>query len=148
METTVENGITYTYDKFEIAEKINQTINKIEKIIKENDYQVTGNINQYLNLDEKKWVHLSKKQMKKIQKYCFWIDKNPTLRRINTLFSLLSRLFELEKVRVKVSLKEETIQKARKEWLKARDESERLLKIYKDEKGDFYKNKMNFFTKK
>jgi len=40
------------------------------------------------------------------------------------------------------------IQKARKEWLKARDEAERLLKSYKDEKGDFYKNKMNFFNLK
>jgi hypothetical protein len=79
--------------------------------------------------------------MKKIQKYCYWIDrdKTPSLRRINTFLSLLSKLFEIEKVRIKPSLKEERIQNARKEWLKARKESERLLDIYKLEKGDFYK---------
>ena len=80
--------------------------------------------------------------MKKTQKYCFWISKKPTLKRINTFFSLLSRDFGVKKVHVKVSLKEENIQKARKEWLKARAESERLLAAYKKEKGNFYKNKI------
>jgi septum formation topological specificity factor MinE len=86
--------------------------------------------------------------MKNIQKYCNWTSKKPSLRKINSLLHLLSKYFEIEKVRVKVSLREEQIQKARKEWLKARDESERLLKIYKTTKGDFYKSKMSFFNLK
>jgi len=40
---------------------------------------------------------------------------------------------------VKVSLKEEKIQNARKEWLKVRNEADKLLTIYKEEKSDFYK---------
>ena len=40
-----------------------------------------------------------------------------------------------------ISLKEQKIQKARKEWLKARNESDRLLDLYKKEKSDFYKVK-------
>lgn len=145
METTVKSGIEYTYNKSEIINIINKTIDNIKNIIKENDYQVTGNIDQYYNL---KWKDFSKNQMKNIQRYCYWVSKKPTLRKINSLLNLLSKYFEIEKVRVKVSKKEEAIQKARKEWLKARDESDRLLKLYKEEKGDFYKNKLNFFTKK
>ena len=145
METTEVKGITYTYNKNEIVEKINKTIDKIKNIIKENDYQVTDDIDKYYNI---KWRDLSKNQMKKIQKYCYWVDKTPSLKKINTLLGLLSRLFKIERVRIKRSLKEENIQKARKEWLKARDEAERLLKVYKDEKGDYYKNKMNFFNLK
>ena len=140
METTEVKGITYTYNKYELSETINKTIEKIENVIKENDYQVKGNIDQYKNLGESgKWTHLSKRQMKKIQKYCYWIDRKPSLKKINTFFSLLSRLFELERVHIKVSLREEEIQKARKEWLKARSEAEKLLAIYKEKKGDFYK---------
>ena len=80
--------------------------------------------------------------MKRLQRYCFWIDRKPTLRRINTFFGLLTRYFGVERVYVKISLKEEKIQKARKEWLKARNESDRLLALYKKEKGNFYKNKL------
>jgi hypothetical protein len=141
VETTVENGITYTYNHKELNEKINNTIDIIKKIVKNRNYQVTGEIKNY-NLDYK-W--LSKSQMKRLQKYCFWIENKPTLRRINTFFGLLGRYFDIERVHVKVSLKEEKIQKARKEWLKARDESDRLLAIYKKEKGNFYKN--NLFIK-
>ena len=142
METTLVAGVTYTFNKYELSKKIDETIDFIEKVIKENQYQVTGNIEQYKNLgdyQEDRWLNLSKRQMKKIQKYCFWISKNPSLKKINTFFSLLSRLFRLERVHVKMSLKEETIQKARKEWLKARNEADRLLIVYQTEKGDFYK---------
>ena len=138
METTLEQGITYTYNQSELNKVINNTLDTIAKIVKENNYQVTGEIKHY-NLDCK---GLSKTQMKRLQRYCFWIDGKPTLRRINTFFGLLTRYFGIERVKVKVSLKEEKIQKARKEWLKAREESDRLLLIYKKEKGNFYKNKL------
>lgn len=151
METTLKAGVTYTYNKFEIAEKINKTIEIIENEIKKNDYQVKGDLGLFKNFAhylENKWNALSMNQLKKIQKYCYWVEKNPSLKKINTFLNLLSKYFEVERVKVKISLKEEKIQKARKEWLKARDEADRLLSIYKLEKGDFYKNKMNFFIQK
>jgi len=138
METTLENGITYTYIQSELYKLINNTIEKIVKIIKENNYQVGGEIKTY-DFDYKR---LSKTQMKRLQRYCFWIQRKPTLRRINTFFGLLSRYFSLKRVHVKISLKEEKIQNARKEWLKARKEADKLLLIYKQEKGNFYKNKL------
>ena len=138
MEATLEQGITYTYNQSELNKIINNTIDKINKVIKENNYQITGKIEHY-NLNTK---NLSKTQMKRIQKYCFWIDKKPSLRRINTFFGLLTKYFGVERVRVKISLKEEKIQKARNEWLKVRDEADKLLAIYKKEKGNFYKNNL------
>ena len=137
METLVKNNsIEYTYNRYEIKEKIQKIIDLIEKFVKENNYRIVGKIENYYEFE---WKHLSNNQMKKIQKYCCWIEKNPTLKRINTFLSLLSKYFGVERVTIKVSLREEKIQKARKEWLKIRNESDRLLKIYKEEKGDFYK---------
>lgn len=139
METIVASGIEYTYSNNEIDNKISATIEKIEGIVKENNYQVKGNLDEYYALD---WKHFSKNQMKNIQKACYSVDKHPSLRRINSFLRLISTYFEIEKVSVKISSKEEKIQKARKEWLKARNESDRLLAEYKKEKGDFYKNKL------
>jgi hypothetical protein len=140
METTVLNTVEYTYNVKSLDEKVTKTVENIEKYIKENNYRVTGDIEEYYVLEG--WKNLSKNQMKQIQKYCFWIERKPTLRRINSFFSLLSRLFGIKKVNVLVSLKEEKIQKTRKEWLKARQISDNLLAEYKKEKGDFYKNNL------
>jgi hypothetical protein len=136
MENTLVAGVTYTFNKEEVVEKINKTIDLIEKWIEKNNYQLNGNMNLYKNLDCR---NLSKNQMKQIQKYCFWISKKLSLKRVNSFFSLLSRYFGIEKVHIKISVKEEAIQKAKKEWIKARNEADRLLKDYKEEKGDFYK---------
>lgn len=138
METTVNTGIEYTYNQKELNKIVNNTIDKIVNFVIANDYQVKGNMREY----EFNNIPLSKRQMKKIQKYCFWIQKCPSLRRINSFYSLLSRTYGVERVKVDVSLKEQKIQNARKEWLKARNESERLLALYKKEKGNFYKNKL------
>ncbi len=138
METTLKAGVTYTYNRSELDKKICDTINFIKEVIAKNDYQVKGNIEELYVLE---YPNLSMNQMKKIQKYCYWIQRNPSLKKINTFFSLLSKLFGVERVQVKISLKEEAIQKAKKEWIKSRNEADRLLKAYKDEKGDFYKRK-------
>lgn len=143
METTVASGIEYTYNKIEISDKICATIEKIEGIVKQNNYQVTGEIDEFYGVSGPLGrKNFSKNQMKNIQKACYSVDKHPSLRRINSFLRLISSYFEIEKVKIKVSAKEEKIQKLRKEWLKARNESDRLLAEYKKEKGDFYKNKL------
>lgn len=135
METTVNQGIEYTYNQSEINNIVNNTIDIIENEVKKNNYQVNGKI-QYYEFERK---NLSKRQMKKIQKYCHWIEINPSLRRINTFFGLLSRTYGVERVRVNVSLKEQKIQSLRKEWINARNIADAALAKYKAEKGNFYK---------
>lgn len=136
METTVKNiGIEYTYNQVEINKIVNNTVNKIKNFVIANNYQVKGNMREYQFNN----IPLSKRQMKKIQKYCFWIEKNPTLRNINSFYGLLSRTYGVERVRIEISLKEQKIQAARKEWIIARNKAEVALEKYKAEKGDFYK---------
>jgi hypothetical protein len=139
MENTMIAGVTYTYNVNEMNEKISETIDFIKNWADENNYRIIGNIENYKNLPV---INLSKSKMKQIQKYCFWISQKPSLKKINSFFSLLSKTYGVERVQVKVSAKEEAIQNARKQWLKARNESDKLLKAYKEEKGNFYKNKV------
>lgn len=137
METTVKKlGIDYTYNQVELNKIVNNTIDKIKNYKIANNYKLNGDLNYY----NFKYLPLSKRQIKKIQKYCFWIQKNPSLKRINSFFSLLSKNYGVKRVKINISLKEQKIQNTRKEWLKAKNESERLLALYKKEKGDFYKN--------
>lgn len=135
MEATMSTGINYTYNQVELNKVINNTIDVINNVVKKNNYQVLGKI-EYYNLPKRE---LSKNEMKKIQKYCFWITGKPTLRRINTFFGILSNTYGVGRVKIKVSLKEERIQHARKEWLRVRNEADKLLDTYKKEKRDFYK---------
>ena len=137
METIIKKGKEYNYDTANINKVVNNTIDKIKKIVDYNQYQILGKIDYYnLNFND-----LSKNQKKKIQKYCYWIDNKPTLRKINTLFTILSNNFNEKKVKIKNSKREERIQKARKEWVKSRNEYDKLLDKYKKEKGDYYKSK-------
>lgn len=155
METTEKKSITYTYNKDEIIDIINKTVKFIENWIKENNYRIINNKNSNSNnnLDiymdiHINWNLMSYNKMKKIQKYSFWILKHPTRKRVNAFFSLLSKSFQLSDcLYVKQSLKEELIQKRRRDWLKSKNEADELLKIYKEEKGDFYKNKIIFSQK-
>jgi len=150
METTLVKNITYTYNMNDLDKKICDTIDKIKMVVKHYDYQIIGKDidftkpKGYSHLDNYQvieYVNLTKRQMKKIQRYCYWINKNPSLKKINAFLCLLSRLLKLEKVHVKPSLKEQAIQEARKKMKVAKENYENLLKAYKDEKGDFYKIK-------
>jgi hypothetical protein len=131
------NSVEYTYNTNEMKVVINNCIQQIEDYITINNYKVVGDIKY---IDKQNSDQISKNQMKKIQKYCFWISKKPTLRRINSFLSLLYRTYKIEKVRVNISDKEVAIQKARKDWKKSLAETEKLLAEYKNEKGNFYKD--------
>jgi hypothetical protein len=131
------NSVEYSYNTNEMKVVINNCIQQIEDYITINNYKVVGDIKY---IDKQNSDQISKNQMKKIQKYCFWISKKPTLRRINSFLSLLYRTYKIEKVRVNISDKEVAIQKARKDWKKSLAETEKLLAEYKNEKGNFYKD--------
>jgi len=50
MEATVIEGIQYTYNKSELNQVINNTIDVIKKVVKENNYQVNGVDVIFLNI--------------------------------------------------------------------------------------------------
>ena len=143
METTAINYVNYTYNKSELQKRITNTIGLIEDWCVKNDYQINGlpiGLNKMrMALSSNDLV--SKTQLKKINRYIIGLEKHITMRRANKFFQLLTETCGYAKVNVKCSYKEDCIQTVRKKWLKAREESDRLLNEYKVIKGDYYKNK-------
>jgi len=141
LERTENTENVYVYTETELKAKINKTLEKIETWVRIMDYRIVGDIKIYKNMSISTH-NLSKNQLKKVNKYLNGVNKKMTLRNVNSLLHLLYKTFEpIEKVQIKKSLKEEEIQKKRKEWIEFRDEAEKTLLEYKTEKGDYYKEK-------
>lgn len=130
--------MNYVYNSSELSNRVNETMEKIENWIKENNYRINKPI---YRIEVKNLYGTSKNQDKKINKCIFALDKKLTLRKVNYFFHLLSKITGVEKIYVKVSEKEENIQKSRKKMLALRTLYEQVLAEYKNEKGDFYKIK-------
>jgi len=148
LERTENTENVYVYTETELKAKINKTLEKIETWVRIMDYRIVGDIKIYKNMSISTH-NLSKNQLKKVNKYLNGVNKKMTLRNVNSLLHLLYKTFEpIEKVQIKKSLKEEEIQKKRKEWIEFRDEAEKTLLEYKTEKGDYYKEKQKRQEKK
>lgn len=140
--------VTYIYDAKGLANKTIETIKKIEKYIKENDYQLKGDFslitkNNLLSFPLKKAIDsTSKRRKKKLNQYILGLEKRMSLRYINSSLTFIMRdLLKLDdRIKVTVSEKESKIQDARKKWKEARILSDKLLAEYKLEKGNFYKS--------
>ena len=139
---TLEKTTVYAYTEKELKAKIKKTLDNIETWVRLMDYRMVNDIDIYKNMNIS--IHnLSKNQLKKVNKYLNGVNKKMTLRNVNSLLHLLYKTFEpTKKVQIKKSLKEEEIQRKRKEWLRLRDEAEKALLEYKTEKGDYYKERM------
>jgi hypothetical protein len=135
METTVITKYEYVYTKEKLEEKINQTIEKILDISKKMDYRVENEIKDFKFID---FSRLSKKQMKKINRYSYNIMNHPTLRNMNLFLHTISKFTTSPKMKISISLKEENIQKARAKYKEIQKKFDQLYKEYKNEKGDFY----------
>ena len=82
--------------------------------------------------------NISKKKMKKINKYSYCVTNRPTLRNMNLFLHTICKINEMPKMRIDVSLKEQKIKEARKKYRESLKQTELLRKTYKDEKGGFY----------
>lgn len=130
----------YTFDKNVLSDKIANSIKEIEQWASNKGYQVKGSLP--LEESSEKLTFHTKTSMKKIQRKMHKVAKKTTLRGVNTYIHYLSKhLYRLDQcpMRVNLSEKELSIQKARKEWVTARDAAQKTLVNYKTLKGDFYK---------
>ncbi len=146
METITETK-PYIYEAKGLEKEVQKTIEKIQDYVKDNDYQVEGDISSLIKkglFSSKLRIAIgnaSKSKKKKLNKRIRKVNKRMTLRGVNLFFNfVLKKILESkEKIKVLLSIKEITIQDKRKKWKEARDISEKLLSEYKEEKGDFYK---------
>lgn len=136
---TISNHIEPT------LENIQATFNKINEYAQGKGYQVKGSWSvptNWLGIDKAPKFQ-SKSQMKVVRNYLTSLNKEVTMGRANRfLHMLFKHIYKMDTApRVEYSEKELSIQAARKAWKKADAEAQKLLKTYKETKGDFYKNK-------
>jgi len=124
-----------------LTENYNEVINKVNSLINEKNWELKiGNseittIKLIPNFND-----LSLSGRKKIAKKLHFLNKKNNLRTINTLFSYLNRCGAINKrVSVTISGKENMIKLKRKIWVNLRNEANKALLNYKNEKGNFYK---------
>lgn len=107
-----------------------EAIALIEEAVIKNDWRLTGELKP---LSVTIFNNSTKSSRKRFRDRLNRVLQKPTLRSINTL---------RVDIKVKVSEKEECIQIARKKYVEARNLAIKLYKEYKEEKGDYYKNKL------
>jgi len=145
METTVKN---YVYNTSELKKYIIVTIENIEKWAKDNNYRLKGDFNSFKIslMGNEKFITISKNKRKKINQYIFSLERKITMRNANSFLHFIYKTMNNNEpnssIKIIISEKEEKIQMLRKQWLRMRNESDNLLKSYKDEKGDFYKKRL------
>jgi hypothetical protein len=114
------------------------TLSEAYGAIKQNaekfDWEITG------DLPEEPKNFYSQNQRKKYNNAINRVAKKATRRSANRLLYVISKITGENKIQVTLGTKEREIQAKRKAWLKLRDEADKALAAYKEEKGDFYKN--------
>lgn len=126
-------------------ENIEAMFKKINEYAESKGYQVIGELALPKNMLRmtKAPEFESKCQMKKVRSYLTTLDKGVSMQRCNRFLHLLfKRVYKLDTApKVDYSEKELQIKASRKAWKKADEEAMKLLKQYKEIKGDFYKKK-------
>ena len=141
MEITIKTNATVTgltENYLNALTSIENKINTNNYVLKINGTEVSSNKINTIHIDLSKLTHTGKKKMaKRLWNY----NKKGTLKSINYLFHVLKKMgITQEKVSVEVSHKEAEIIKARKIYVRLRAETEAARLLYKETKGDFYKN--------
>ena len=133
----------YSSDPKDLIENYKKALELAAEKVKENNWRCNFDFWDDIEVEASELRDLSKTQRKKFRNKINRVLVNPTLRNINSLLWFISKLILGHETswNIKISEKEERIQLARRKWKVARDISEQLLQEYKDEKGDFYKNK-------
>jgi flagellar biosynthesis chaperone FliJ len=132
METMNTNRQLLDYSK----ENTKLISDKIKTFVSDKGYVISGEINISNDISFE-----SQKKSKVFRKYLTKLSHNMSQKIINRFLHFLYKKIYKEDTspRVLLSEKETKIQDARKAWKNHQIESERLLNLYKEEKGDFYK---------
>ena len=137
METTIE--ILKGQD---LKNYIENTFKQIKKVCNEKNYRYSYDPSTVI-IDLNEIYNWSWTRIKHVNRKILYLNRNMSLRRINTTTHWLLKhiLNDRNNLNVRVSEKEELIQRKRKEWKEAQLKANLLLEEYKKEKGDFYKTK-------
>jgi len=128
----MENKRFYETDPKTLVAKYNEALKVVNEKVEKEGWRITGEIwmpNEENMISAIRNGKYSKNERKVLRNRINRVLLKPGLRNINTLTH----------AKVKVSEREEQIQKARKKWKVAQSISDQLMEEYKTLKGDFYK---------
>jgi hypothetical protein len=134
---------TYVYNSSELTNKINETVSKIDANVKQNNFQVSGDLSKISSSNLQEAIsNLSKKGLKKINRAILRFECRNTMRSTNLFLHYVMKdiLKSDERIKISPSVKEISIHVKREAWKNAQKIAAQLLKEYKEEKGDFYKS--------
>lgn len=144
METTIKNFESISIEH--LVENFNKALEIIQEKAKEKGWRLSWKELSDVKIEEKDLLKslISQNSRKKFRNKINRVLKKGSLKSINSLlnygFKIISSNWAIESQwKVKISEKEEAIQKARKNWKEAQILADQYLKAYKEEKGDFYK---------
>jgi len=143
---TMENTMNKTNFKMtseNFKNEIKEFLNRLEKFTNFMDYKITGNDPNFKEINKLSIHLLSLNQKKKLRNLLIKANYKMSLKSINKFLHFLYKniLKSDKRVNIKISDKENIIQKNRIEWIKARDNANTALSIYKKSKKNFYKIK-------
>lgn len=137
METQVRTTVT------ELNQDLKSLFQKITSVSIDKKYvmKVDNEEQSHLEFVEFKLEHLTQSGRKKLARRIRHVNKKQGYRAFSSFISMLkSRDIIKNNIKIELSAKEKAIQLYRKEYVKARNETETLRLKYVTEKGDFYKS--------
>ena len=163
--------LEFTYNLKELESKLLETLGFIKAEIEKNHYEINNeeNFKKLLKYNFKSHIgNLSKRSLKRLNRQIWRIQNKRSRGSMNRFLHfirtrVISKKIEytpdwakgyyenyvqikyeypLESIKILPSLKEQEIQKKRKEWKELRDKTQKALLSYKEEKGDFYKKQL------
>jgi hypothetical protein len=116
------------------AENINKAFEAIKEYATKKNYVITGNLvfNGFTN------DFPSQRAKKKFRNSLNRVIAHPTMKSANLFLHHLSKVSTCT-AKIEYSAKEHAIINKRKAWKEAKAIAEKLMKEYKDEKGNYYK---------
>lgn len=116
------------------AENINKAFETIRNYSAQKNFEITGNLTFTGFTSE----FTSLRSKKKFRNSLNRIINHPTMKSVNLFLHHLSKVSDCT-AKLEYSAREKSIIEKRKAWKEARAIAEKLMKEYKEIKGDFYK---------
>lgn len=151
----------------ELRKLVKHTLGEIKEMVESSDlvWNNPGAIKEYYDYDYGCEINkATKRTIKRLNRQLWYWNQNPNRQSANRLFHFIKTVigdknwesgyfkdrdytpgkwnYELSKLKVLPSHKEQEIQRKRKVWKELRDQADLALKDYKEEKGDFYKKRI------
>lgn len=129
----------------ELTNGVKQSLTKIDAFVAHNDYRLSGSLDVIADCDLETLISkLSLNKRKELRDHIWRVENKPSIQTINRFLHFMMKLVLKSDARIKVlkSEKQLKIEDLRKKYKDALALAKKAHAEYKEEKGDFYKNRL------